>query len=369
MLKKLLFFTSIVLLTGCSSNNGEFTIKGSTDVVDGNMIYRIIVDANQQPLIVDSLVVKDGSFEIKGMSESPDVNFFSVQNINGNLPFILESGTLKTKIYKDSLMNSRVVGTVSNDAFMQYKDETKGFINSMNGIGMDLQQASIAGDSLLVSDLQDQYKDVQDQIKKYETDFIKTNTDAYISALILERFITSNQMTKEEVKTLYDGFTTRIKNSKSGKKLAGILETPPPPAEVGQIAPGFEGPGPKGELVKLENSLGKITVVDFWASWCRPCRIENPNLVRTYNKLKDRGLKIIGVSLDKNKDSWIKAIDDDALNWDHVSHLQYWNEPIAKSYQVRSIPATFILDENGRIIAKNLRGSALEQKLEELLSN
>ncbi|HCZ10426.1 MAG TPA: hypothetical protein DHV04_06285, partial [Flavobacteriaceae bacterium] len=179
MLKKLLFFTSIVLLTGCSSNNGEFTIKGSTDVVDGNMIYRIIVDANQQPLIVDSLVVKDGSFEIKGMSESPDVNFFSVQNINGNLPFILESGTLKAKIYKDSLMNSRVVGTVSNDAFMQYKDETKGFINSMNGIGMDLQQASIAGDSLLVSDLQDQYKDVQDQIKKYETDFIKTNTDAY----------------------------------------------------------------------------------------------------------------------------------------------------------------------------------------------
>jgi peroxiredoxin len=266
-------------------------------------------------------------------------------------------------------MSSRALGTVSNDAFMKYKSETKVFVNSMNGIGRELQQANISRDSLLAVDLQDQYKDVQNQIKDYEIRFIKDNPDSYVSALILERFVMTKQVTNEEAKPMFDNFTPRIKKSKTGEKLDKLINTPKPPAEVGQIAPDFEGPGPTGQLVKLQESLGKITIVDFWASWCRPCRVENPNLVRTYNKLKAKGLNVVGVSLDKSKDNWIKAIEDDGLQWSHVSHLQYWNEPIAKAYEVRSIPATFILDQNGKILAKNLRGADLEQKVEELLNN
>jgi peroxiredoxin len=178
----------------------------------------------------------------------------------------------------------------------------------------------------------------------------------------------TKQMSSEEAKSMFDNLTPRIRESKTGAKLDEALNTPTPPAEVGQIAPEFEGPGPTGQLVKLQENLGKITIVDFWASWCRPCRVENPNLVKTYNKLKAKGLNVVGVSLDKSKDNWIKAIEDDGLQWSHVSHLQYWNEPIAKAYQVRSIPATFILDQNGKILAKNLRGKALEQKVEELLA-
>jgi len=232
-----------------------------------------------------------------------------------------------------------------------------------------LQQANMTRDSLLAVDLQDQYKDVQDQIKDYEVQFIKDNPDSYVSALILERFVMTKQMTNEEAKPMFDNLTPRIKGSKTGVKLEEALNTPKPPAEVGQIAPDFEGPGPTGQLVKLQENLAKITIVDFWASWCRPCRVENPNLVKTYNKLKAKGLNVVGVSLDKSKASWVKAIEDDGLQWSHVSHLQHWNEPIAKAYQVRSIPATFILDQNGKILAKNLRGKALEQKVEELLSN
>lgn len=368
MKNRILFLVSILVFLGCSSKSGEFTIKGSVDLKDGNMVYRVIADVNQQPMVIDSIAIEDGAFEMSGVVESPDVNFFSVQTIRGNFPFVLESGDIKVSLYKDSLMSSKAFGTVSNDAFMKYKSDTNVFVNSMNGIGRDLQQANIAMDTLLAADLQEQYRDVQDQIRDYEIRFIEENPDSYVSVLILERFVLTKQMTNEDAKPIFEKLSTRIQESKTGEKLDKIFNAPAAPAEVGQIAPNFEGPSPTGQLVKLEENLGKITIVDFWASWCRPCRVENPNLVKTYNKLKSKGLKVVGVSLDKSKENWVRAIEDDALKWSHVSHLQFWNEPIAKAYQVRSIPATFILDQNGKILAKNLRGKDLEQKIEELLN-
>ena len=367
-MKNIFCIVYTLIFLACSSNENEFKINGSIDLKDGGMIYRFGADANQQPLIIDSTSVVGGVFEMSGVNESPDINFLFVENIRDNFPFVIESGDIRISLYKDSLISSKALGTVSNNAFMKYKSETKVFINSMNGIGRDLQQANISRDSLLSADLQDQYKDVQDQIKDYEIRFIKENSDSYVSALILERFLMTKQMTNDEAKLMFDNLTSRIKESKTGVKLDKALNAPTPPAEVGQIAPDFEGPGPTGQLVKLQENLGKITIVDFWASWCRPCRVENPNLVKMYNKLKAKGLNVMGVSLDKSKDNWIKAIKDDGLQWSHVSHLQYWNEPIAKAYQVKSIPATFILDQNGKILAKNLRGKALEQKVEKLLA-
>ena len=140
-------------------------------------------------------------------------------------------------------------------------------------------------------------------------------------------------------------------------------------SDVGGVAPTFSAPSPDGKVVSLQDAMGKYTIIDFWASWCRPCRAENPNLVRVYNKYHDKGLNIISVSLDKagQKDRWIKAIADDKMDWHHVSNLKFWQEPIAKMYGVRSIPATFLLDENGKIIDKKLRGTALENKIASLL--
>ena len=140
------------------------------------------------------------------------------------------------------------------------------------------------------------------------------------------------------------------------------LNAPIEPTSIGEIAPNFEGPSPSGEILNLSNLKGKVTIIEFWASWCRPCRVENPNLVRLYKEMHPKGLEIVGVSLDRNKSSWLRAIDDDGLIWRHVSNLKFWQDPIAKLYNIRAIPASFIIDQEGRIIEKNLRGLSWQPK-------
>ncbi len=141
------------------------------------------------------------------------------------------------------------------------------------------------------------------------------------------------------------------------EKIIGIGATPPP----------IQLPQPNGEPFSWKSLKGKVVLLDFWASWCRPCRVENPNVVRVYEKYKDRGFEILGVSLDENREQWLKAIAQDQLTWEHVSDLKGWRNQAAQNYFVSAIPATFLLDENGKIIAKNLRGASLERKLAEIL--
>ncbi|MDC1266258.1 TlpA family protein disulfide reductase, partial [Flavobacteriaceae bacterium] len=142
-----------------------------------------------------------------------------------------------------------------------------------------------------------------------------------------------------------------------------------PKIKIGMQAPDFSAPNPEGEQITLSEIKGKVTIVDFWASWCKPCRIENPNLVKLYDKYHSKGLEIISVSLERGnqKAFWIEAIKKDQLSWYNVSNLKFWQDPIAQAYSVNSIPATFILDENGTLIAERLRGAELEAKIKSLL--
>ncbi len=135
---------------------------------------------------------------------------------------------------------------------------------------------------------------------------------------------------------------------------------------IGAIAPEIALPNQNGQLVTLSSLKGKYVLIDFWAAWCRPCRIENPNVVRVYNQYSDRNFEILGVSLDRTKEAWLKAIEQDALPWIHISDLKFWNSIAAKTYQISSIPATYLIDPEGKIIAKNLRGSSLEAKLKKI---
>jgi len=135
---------------------------------------------------------------------------------------------------------------------------------------------------------------------------------------------------------------------------------------IGSIAPEIELPNPQGDIVKLSSLRGAYVLIDFWAAWCGPCRKENPNVVNMYNKYREKGFEIFGVSLDRNREDWIKAIDNDGLIWTHVSDLKYFNSEAARIYNINAIPATYLIDRQGKIIGKNLRGKVLEEKLEEI---
>ncbi|MDB2457210.1 AhpC/TSA family protein [Flavobacteriaceae bacterium] len=357
-----------LLIISCSEiEPNSFIIKGNTDLIEGTSVYRVESGPNGQAVTVDSTKVVESAFEFKGFVDQIDINFIFIKGVNGNVPVILEEGIIETKIYKDSLSSSTIGGTNSNNDLAEYRISTKDFSEKLQSIVKEINQANAVGDNLLVEDLTSEYRSIEQELSLYEKGFMNSNPSSYIASLILERLLTTQKILQPEAAAIFNGFDQKIKESVSGKKVNTIVSKPINPTAIGAKALNFEGPNPEGEILSLESLKGKVTIIDFWASWCRPCRIENPNLVRLYKRMHDKGLEIVAVSLDKSKVNWERAIEDDGLNWNHVSSLQYWKEPIAVLYGVRSIPEAFVLNEDGVIVAKNLRGAQLDAKIEELL--
>ena len=363
-----ILFGLLIILNACQGvEKNTFKLNGTTNLPEGKKIFRIQANANNQPSTIDTATVANGKFSFNGNVEQIDVNFLFVEGEQVNTPFIVEEGIIEVNLLQERLSEMNLGGTPSNSDLQTYREETKTYANNLNAIASEIQAANSLGDNILVQDLQQQYTDLQADLINYEKDFIKTNVDSYISALIIERFLNQKTIPRNEIKEIFSTYSDRIRSSKSGINISNIVNAPVNPTAIGEIAPLFEGPTPSGDRIALESFRGNVVIIDFWASWCRPCRIENPNLVRLYKRMHDKGLEIVGVSLDRNKASWERAIADDGLTWNHVSNLQYWADPIAQLYSVRSIPAAFVLDREGRIVAKNLRGAQLDAKIEELL--
>ena len=373
-MKKLLYrifsLSFLLFLSSCGSSDNQFELIGNADLSDGTMIYVLQADQNNQPYIKDSTSVESNSFKFKGVSSTPQISYIQVEGVNGYVLAILENGDIKADIFKDSISKSRVYGTKSNDDFIKYKTETKSLVDVMNNISSDAQNAIMNGDVVTAMELEKEYNSKEREVMLYEWDFIVDNLDSYMSALLLEVFMIENKVNKDSIIDVYESFSNRIKVSDVGKNIADLLSQFEDPIEVGEIAPDFTAPSIDGPDITLSNLLlnNKVTLLDFWAAWCRPCRIENPNLVRLHKKYKDAGFDIIGVSLDRTREQWEQAVIDDNLPWTQVSNLNFWNDPVARRYSIRAIPQSYLLNKDGLVMGKNLRGQELEDRILSLLN-
>lgn len=356
----------------CNTAPEGFTLNGTLrgELEDGTQVFLKKIGENNQPVEVDTATTTNGAFSFTGISETPELHYIFVEELPGYTAVILENGEIQFSAQRDSISFAEIKGTFQNDMFSDYMQNSRKLSLQAQSIQRDMQTA---GSESLIA-LRDEMQELQEEYKSFELDFVKLHPNALISALVLDRAVATKAISLEESENIYETLSPEIKNSKPGKKILESIEDLKKAAEaskntsIGSQAPIFSGPDPNGKEIALTDVMGKLTLIDFWAGWCRPCRAENPNVVAVYNKYHEKGLNIVGVSLDRTKEAWKKAISEDGLDWHHISNIAYFEDPIARLYNIDAIPAAFLLDENGVIVAKNLRGPALEAKVAELLN-
>ncbi len=357
-------FAGIFMLSACKSDSGHYTLKGKLTHLDDSVLFLGHQIAGVP--VFDTLKVQNGSFTYSGKAKTPVFAQILTSDHNSGFPVILEAGTININGDADSMMmgNIRVSGTHNNDALQEFMNIQKPYMPQMQKMQGQFMQAQMSGDTTTMASIRNTMDSIAHIITDQMKDFIKDHPKSIVSAIALQSIMPG--MGDSTVARLYSGLDTAVQNSMYGQgigtKVASAKRT-----GIGQLAPDFTMDNPEGKPISLSSLRGKYVLIDFWASWCGPCRAENPNVVKTYNEYKDKNFTILGVSLDKDKDAWLKAIKDDHLNWHQVSDLKYWDNSAAKLFGVQAIPANFLLDPSGKIIAKDLRGEALENELAKVL--
>ena len=344
-------------LAACNAQSG-YKVTGTVEgMPDGKAIIATVNGSSLDTLAKAD--VKNGSFEFTGNVSEPTGAYIMVIGQRGAIPFMLENANITVNAGQAGLTVTGSEGQKIYDQFMAINTTTQ-----QEAMKLQQEYQAANGDQAKMQAVQEAYAKLMTDAQAKETELIKANPDSYVSTFVIVSGM--GQMEYEQLKERYNLLGEKAKASAQGKAIAAQIAKLESTA-IGQIAPNFTITTPEGESISLYDIKGKVKLIDFWAAWCGPCRGENPHVVEIYKEYHPKGLEIFGVSLDNNKEAWVKAIADDGLVWKHGSDLKGWQSAPAQLYSVSGIPHTVLLDENNKIIAKNLRGDELKQKIAELL--
>jgi thiol-disulfide isomerase/thioredoxin len=318
---------------------------------------------------VDSVPVRRGAFVFKGKVAEPDLYLLELQAIQGGAELILENKVITVQGPAGKLWEAKVTGSPRTDEFLAYQRKYSNpareelIANTLKANELRARGDSAGAERLLELSIPIGKK--QDSIA---SEYIAAHPEAFQSLLLLQW--SWGRFGAEKSKKMFSSLAAQWQNHSLARKMLAAIkeqESYAEKAKTGTPFAGFKLPDANGQPVDLASLRGKYVFIDFWASWCGPCRAENPNLVKAYQKFQGKPFEIVGISLDDKKEPWLKAIEKDNLPWVHLSDLKGWDNGLARHYGIKWIPSSFLLNPEGRIIARDLRGDALDKMLSELL--
>ncbi|MDO6431077.1 TlpA disulfide reductase family protein [Flavitalea sp. BT771] len=312
----------------------------------------------------DTVKVINGQFVFKGSVSEPVPAMIFTPTFRVKIDLYVDNTTINITGNADSMSSVKVMGNAAVDEFEAFNQAVQANRQATIALFNEAYNKKIAGDTAAAAKIQAQADKQYAYEHEIRLNFIKTHPASYISARELLQ-MTNNESLAESRK-LYAALDSKVQQSAQGREVADRIALLSK-IETGRQALPFTQSSVDGKTVTLADFRGKYVLLEFWASWCGPCRAENPNLRKQYQLYKDKGLEIVGVSLDHDKGAWVKAIEKDQLPWVHVSDLQGWKNAVSTSYGIMGVPANFLIDPQGKIVAQNLRGEALNKKLEEIL--